>query len=70
MKLNIGTMLKAIYAGVAALGAGVSSALVGAHTFGAIDAGQWVTIGVLALAAFGAVYGVTNAPTNPPGPSA
>ena len=54
--------LKAIYAGAAALLAGLSTALVGAQTFSAISDAQWITIASLTLAAFGAVYGVTNAP--------
>lgn len=57
---KVGTFLKAIYAGVAALLSGVASALVGAQTFGNVSDAQWVTIAVLTVGAFGAVYGVTN----------
>lgn len=58
----IGGALKAIYAAAGAALAGVSAALVGAHTFGAISPGQWVIVASLSLAAGGAVYGVTNTP--------
>lgn len=59
---QVGTFLKAVYGGVAALLAGLASALVGAQSFGAITDAQWITIAALTLAAFGAVYGVTNSP--------
>lgn len=62
MKFQIGTMLKAIYAGAGTLLTGVAAALVGAHTFASVTDGQWITISALTLGAFGAVYGVTNAP--------
>lgn len=57
---KIGGALKAIYAGTGAALAGIGAALVGAHTFGAISDGQWITVAALTLAAAGAVYGVTN----------
>lgn len=64
-KISAGTStaLKAIYAAAAAALAGLSTALVGAQTFSGISDAQWITIGSLTLAAFGAVYGVTNAPS-------
>lgn len=58
--------LKAVYAGVGALLAGLGTALVGAQTFNGISDAQWITIASLALASFGAVYGVTNATNTPP----
>ena len=63
---NIGTALKAIYAAGMAFLTGVGTSLIGAHTFGVITDGQWITIATFTLAAFGAVYGVTNAPKTPP----
>lgn len=55
-----GQALKATFGGATALLAGLSTALVGAQTFSAISDAQWITIASLAVAAFGAVYGVTN----------
>lgn len=53
---------KAIYAAlVAGLGA-LSAVLVGDSSFGAVTAGQWVTIVLAGLIAGGGVYGITNAP--------
>lgn len=63
---RVGMALKAIYAGVTATLAGVGVALVGAHTFGAVTDGQWITIAGFGLGAFGAVYGVTNGSGVPP----
>lgn len=60
-----GKALKAIYAGAGALLAGLGTALVGDHTFSSVSDGQWVTIAALTLAAFGAVYGVTNSSSAP-----
>lgn len=59
---NVGTALKAIYAGFGAALAGLSSALLDAHTVSAITDAQWIAIGGFAFASFGAVYGVTNTP--------
>ncbi len=61
MKLNIGTMLKAIYAAGGTFLTGIGTALVEAHTFGNITDSAWITIAALTLASAGAVYGVTNA---------
>lgn len=61
---NVNTMLKAIYGAVAALLAGLGSALVQSGSFGHISDASWITIASLTVAAFGAVYGVTN--TLPP----
>lgn len=58
---GVGKMLKAIYAGAAACLAGLGTALVGSEKFSGISDAQWITIASLTLAAFGAVYGVTNA---------
>lgn len=64
---KLGQALKAIYATVGAALTGVGTALVGAHTFGQISDGTWITVAALALGAGAAVYGVTNAPkTGPP----
>ena len=54
--------LKAIFAAAAACLTGIGTALVEAHTFGAISDASWITVASLTLAAFGAVYGVTNSP--------
>lgn len=69
---SVNTILKAVYAGVtAALGA-IGTALVQAHTFGNIDDATWITVAIVTVTAFGAVYGVTNqaggASGTPPGP--
>lgn len=58
---GLGKALKAIYAGVGATLTGLGVALVDAHTFQNISDASWITIAGLALAATGAVYGVTNA---------
>lgn len=56
---------KAIYAAlVAGLGA-LAAVLVGDLSFGAVTAGQWVTIALAALVAGGGVYGITNRPPAP-----
>ena len=72
MKLSqLGTFLKAIYGGLAALLTGLGTALVQSGSFGAISDASWITIASLALASFGAVYGVTNTkPTPTPAPPA
>ena len=57
---RVGQALKAVYAAAAALLAGLSTALVGAHSFQNISDAQWITIAALAVGACGAVYGVTN----------
>jgi hypothetical protein len=52
---------KAIYAGiVAGLGA-LAAVLVGDVGLSDVTAGQWVTVALAALIAFGGVYGIRNA---------
>ncbi len=58
-------MLKAIYAAVGTLLAGVGTALVQAHTFQNVTDAAWIAIASLTLASAGAVYGVTNTPPKP-----
>ncbi len=62
----VSTALKAVYAGVAAGLSGLGTVLVGNTTISDVTAGQWVSIAVFALGAFGAVYGVTNKGTEKP----
>lgn len=57
---SIGKALKAIYAGLGATLTGLGVALVDAHTFQNVSDASWITIAGLAVASFGAVYGVTN----------
>jgi len=60
MRTYIAQAAKAVYAaGVTGLGS-LAAVLVGDADFGAITAGQWVTIALAALIAFGGVYGLTN----------
>lgn len=62
MKALIAQAAKALYAGlVAGLGA-LAAVLVGDASFGAITAGQWVTIALAALVAGGGVYKLPNRP--------
>lgn len=52
----IGTALKAFYAAAVAALSGLVTVLVGDTTFTNLTAGQWVTIALAALIAFGGVY--------------
>lgn len=56
----IAMTLRAIFAAAAALGTGLSAVLVNDASLGDLTDGQWVTIAVGALVAFGGVYGLTN----------
>jgi hypothetical protein len=48
-------------AGIAVLSS-LASVFVGETGFGDLTTGQWMTVALAALAAFGGVYGVTNSP--------
>lgn len=57
---------KAFYAGlIAALGS-LSAIMVGDFSFADVTAGQWVTIVLAGLVAFGGVAKITNADPTPP----
>lgn len=56
-----GTMARAILAGAIAFGTGLTAVLGEKATIGGLTQGQWATICVGAVVAFGAVWGVTNA---------
>lgn len=56
----IGQALRAFYAAVVAALSGLVTVLVGDVGFSDLTAGQWVTIALAALIAFGGVYGITN----------
>lgn len=58
---SVGTALKAVFGGVTATLGSLVTVLVGDATFSDITAGQWVSIALSGVLAFGAVYGVTNA---------
>jgi len=56
-----GTMARAILAGVIAFGTALTTVLgEKAATIGGLTQGQWATICLGAVVAFGAVWGVTN----------
>lgn len=52
--------LKAFYAALIAALSGLVTVLVGDMGFGDLTAGQWVTIALAALVAFGGTYGISN----------
>lgn len=54
--------LKAFYAAVVAALSGLVTVLVGDVGFSDLTAGQWLTIVLAAVVAFGGVYGLANAP--------
>ena len=54
--------LKAFYSGTVAALSGLVTVLVGDTTFTNLGAGQWVTIALAALVAFGGTYGISNKP--------
>lgn len=56
----VGSALKAFYAAVIAGLSGLVTVLVGDTGFTDLSAGQWVTIALAALIAFGGTYGLTN----------
>lgn len=60
----LGTSLRALFAAVVAFGTGLSAVLVGDVGIGALTDGQWVTIGLGALIAFGGVWGIVNVKAN------
>jgi hypothetical protein len=55
------TMARAFLAGAIAFGTGLTAVLGEKATIGGLTQGQWATICVGAVVAFGAVWGVTNA---------
>lgn len=57
----LGKSLRAIFAGLVAFGTGLSAILVGDVGMGALTDGQWVTLAMGALIAFGGVWGIVNA---------
>lgn len=58
----LGQALKAVYASAVASLSGLVTVLVGNTGIGELTDGQWVTIALAAVVAFGGVYGITNAP--------
>lgn len=56
----VATALKAFYAALVAALSGLVTVLVGDVGFTDLSAGQWVTIALAALIAFGGTYGLTN----------
>ena len=58
------TAAKAIYSAVIAALSGLVTVLVGDIGFTDLTAGQWVTIVLAALIAFGGTYGITNGTKN------
>jgi len=56
----IGTALHAFYAALVAALSGLVTVLVGDTAFTDLSAGQWVTIALAAVVAFGGVYGISN----------
>ncbi len=57
------TAAKAFYAALVAALSGLVTVLVGDAGFGDLSAGQWVTIALAALVAFGGTYGIANKPS-------
>jgi len=53
---------KAVYAALVTGLGSLAAVLVGDASFGAVTAGQWVTIVLAALVAGGGVYGLSNRP--------
>lgn len=58
----IGQTLRAFYAAAAAVLGSLATVLVGDADFSEVTAGQWVTIALAGLVAFGGVYGISNRP--------
>lgn len=56
----LSTALKAIYAAIVAALSGLVTVLVGDAGFSDLTAGQWVTIALATVIAFGGTYGLTN----------
>jgi hypothetical protein len=56
----IGQSLRAFFAAVVAALSGLVTVLVGDANFGDLTAGQWVTIALAAVVAFGGVWGLVN----------
>lgn len=63
MPMIFKTALRAFYAAAVAALSGLVTVLVGDVGLDDLTAGQWVTIALAALVAFGGVYGLTNAKT-------
>ena len=59
----IATAAKAVFAAVVAALSGLVTVLVGDTGFTGITAGQWTTIALATVVAFGGVYGLTNKTT-------
>lgn len=56
----VATALKAFFAATVAFLGGLAVPLVGDTGFTDITAGQWVTIALATVIAFGGVFGITN----------
>ena len=56
----MGSQRKAIYAGVVAFLTGLTVPLVGDASFDAVTPGQWVTIVLATVVAYGGTYGLSN----------
>jgi hypothetical protein len=56
----VGKALKAVFAAVVAFLSGLVAVLSGNTGFGDLKAGQWVSIALSTVIAFGGVYGITN----------
>lgn len=55
-----GKILKALFALIISLLGSLSTVLTGNTTFEQITDGQWTTVGLFALTAFGAVFGLAG----------
>ena len=64
---SIGTVAKAVYAGLLAGLTALGAYLITTTSLGDITAGQWVYVAVAALVAGGGVYGIPNSSPAPPG---
>jgi hypothetical protein len=57
---TLGKVLKGVYAALVAGLGGMSSVLVGSAGFGQVTMGQWVSVTLSAVVAFGGVYGLAG----------
>lgn len=57
----LGTVAKAIYAGLWAGGMALGGYLTNSTSIGEITAGQWLWVGLAVLGGVGGVYGISNA---------
>jgi len=62
MKTYIAQAAKAFYAALIAALSGLVTVLVGGVGIADLSSGQWATIALAALIAFGGVFGLTNRP--------